>query len=125
MRATASAAGGVDRRGVVEITEGEAAAVIQSVYGGLGVPAVEAMACGLPVITTRAGALPEVVGEDGLVGIQVPPADPEALAGAIDRLLSNDQQRKRMGRAGRERVERCFSWRRAAEETVRVYQEVI
>ena len=118
-------AGGVDRTRLVELYSAAAAAVVPSIYEGFGFPAVEAMACELPVITTRAGALPEVVGEDGLVGIQVPPADPEALAGAIDRILSNDQQRKSMGRAGRERVERCFSWRRAAEETVRVYQEVI
>ena len=63
-----------------------AAAVIPSVYEGFGLPAGEAMACGVPVISTTGGALPEVVGDAGLL---VPPADPAALAAAIRRLLDH------------------------------------
>jgi len=66
-----------------------------------------------------------VVGEDGAAGVLVPPADPEALAATLSRLLSDKELRERMGRAGRERVEREFNWRRAAQETVRVYQELL
>ncbi len=122
---TVTFAGSVDGGRLVELYSAAEIAVVPSVYEGFGFPAVEAMACELPVIATRAGALPEVVGEDGHAGLQVPPADPEALATAIERLLSADEERKSMGQAGRERVEQLFNWRRAAQETVRVYEEVI
>lgn len=100
-------------------------AVVPSLYEGFGFPATEAMACGLPVIASEAGALPEVMGEDSAAGISVPPADPEALAGAIKTLLTDAEARKRMGEAGRKRVENHFCWRRAAEQTVSVYQELL
>jgi len=65
------------------------------------------------------------VGEDGRAGILVPPADPEALAAAIRCLLHNKQLRKSMGEAGRQRVEEHFSWEKAAQETLQVYQELL
>ena len=99
-------------------------AVTASLYEGFGLPAAEAMACGTPVIATRAGALPEIVGEHG-TGILVPPADPPALAAAIKRLLADKQLRQRMGDAARKRIEESFSWEVAARKTLEVYQEVL
>lgn len=97
-------------------------AVTASVYEGFGLPAAEAMACEVPVVATTAGALPEVV-EDGKTGILVPPADATALAGAIKRLLGDEVLKRRLGEAGRRRVERCFSWRETARKTIEVYEE--
>jgi glycosyltransferase involved in cell wall biosynthesis len=97
-------------------------AVVPSVYEGFGLPAGEAMACGVPVVSTTGGALPEVVGDAGLL---VPPADPDALAAAIAALLDDPDRARRLGRAGFERVHRQFTWRRAAERTVAVYREAI
>jgi glycosyltransferase involved in cell wall biosynthesis len=92
------------------------------VYEGFGLPAGEAMACGVPVISTTGGALPEVVGDAGLL---VPPADPAALAAAICRLLDHPDDGRVLGQRGRARVGRIFTWRRAAERTVSVYREAI
>lgn len=100
-------------------------AVVPSLYEGFGFPATEAMACGIPVIASNAGALPELLGPDTKVGISVPPADPEALAEAIKHLMSDEDARKTMGEAGRKRVEAHFNWRQAAEQTVAVYRELM
>lgn len=99
--------------------------VVPSLYEGFGLPAAEAMACGLPVVSTTGGALPEVVGPDGEAGILVPPAHPEALAAAIRRLLTDAPLRRRMGQAGRKRIESEFTWQRAAHKTIEVYMEVV
>jgi glycosyltransferase involved in cell wall biosynthesis len=98
-------------------------AVVPSLYEGFGFPAAEAMSCGLPVISTTAGALKEVV--DAESGILVPPGDHTAIADAIKRLMSDDALRQRMGVAGRARVERLFSWDEAVKKIVAVYQEVL
>jgi len=97
--------------------------VVPSLYEGFGLPAAEAMSCKLPVIATRGGALPEVVGQDGDAGILVPQADPDALAGAIKRLLSDKHLQRKMGEAGRKRVKRNLTWEQAAKRTLEVYQE--
>ncbi len=99
--------------------------VVPSLYEGFGLPAAEAMACGLPVVSTTGGALPEVVGRDGEAGVLVPPAQPEALAAAIRGLLDDASLRKKMGEAGRKRIESEFTWERAAQKTVEVYREVM
>jgi glycosyltransferase involved in cell wall biosynthesis len=99
-----------------------AVAVVPSVYEGFGLPAGEAMACGVPVIATTGGALPEVVGD---AGILVPPRSPQALADAIGRLMDNPERAAALGRAGYERVQAHFTWRRATEKTVSAYREVI
>ncbi len=99
-------------------------AVVPSLYEGFCLPAAEAMACGLPVVATTAGALPEVV-EDGKCGILVPPRDHHALAGALKRLLDDESLRQAMGKEGRERVKRCFTWEEAARKTLEVYREVV
>ena len=98
--------------------------VVPSLYEGFGLPAAESMACGTPVVATSAGALPEVVGEDG-AGILVPPRNAKALAMAIRQVLEDRGQRERMAKAGRERVENLFSWRKVAERTVEVYRELL
>lgn len=97
-------------------------AVIPSLYEGFGMPAGEAMACGVPVISTVGGALPEVVGD---AGILVPPADSKALEKAIVALLDNPERRRLLGKAGLRRVKDSFTWRHAAEKTVDVYREAI
>ena len=99
-------------------------AVVPSLYEGFGLPAAEAMACGLPVVATTAGALSEVV-EDGRSGILVPPRDHYALAGAIKRLLRDEPLRRAMGEEGKRRVESNFTWEEAARKTLEVYREVL
>jgi glycosyltransferase involved in cell wall biosynthesis len=98
------------------------AAVVPSVYEGFGLPAGEAMACAVPVISTTGGALPEVVGD---AGILVPPADHMSLAQAIGRVIENTEAAAEMGRAGYRRVQQRYTWRRAAESTISAYLEVI
>ncbi len=97
-------------------------AVVPSLYEGFGLPAAEAMACGLPLISTTGGALPEVVGDAGLL---VPPADAGALAREMRRLFSDPLQRRELGNKGRRRMEQYFSWKRSAEKTVQVYTEAL
>lgn len=101
------------------------AAVVPSLYEGFSLPAVEAMACGTPLVATTAGALPEVVGPDGGAGLLVDPGDPEALAAALARVLADGGLRRRLGRAGRRRVLRRFTWERAAAGTERAYRAVL
>ena len=100
------------------------AAVVPSLFEGFGLPALEAMACGLPVVATSAGALPEVTGPDGVAALLVPPADPEALARAIRRLLSSPSLRRQLGGQARRRAEQNFSWAKAAAATEAVYVQV-
>jgi glycosyltransferase involved in cell wall biosynthesis len=97
-------------------------AVIPSLYEGFGMPAGEAMACGTPVISTSGGALPEVVGDAGII---VPPGDKEALERAILDLLDHPEKRRELGQAGLNRVGSAFTWRHAAQKTVDVYREAI
>jgi glycosyltransferase involved in cell wall biosynthesis len=97
-------------------------AVVPSVYEGFGLPVGEAMACGVPVISTTGGALPEVVGD---AGVLVPPADSAALAGAMQELLGNPARARDLGLAGYRRVQEYFTWAKAAEKTVDAYREVI
>ncbi len=97
-------------------------AVVPSIYEGFGLPAGEAMACGVPVISTTGGALPEVVGD---AGILVPPGDADALEAAILDLLNNPEKATAVGKAGYQRVQAHFTWKRAAEKTVAAYKEVL
>lgn len=97
-------------------------AVVPSLYEGFGLPAAEAMACGVPLISTSGGALPEVVGDAGII---VPPADADALAKEIMFLLKSHDQRKKMAQAGIDRVNAVFNWPVAAREMVNIYRETI
>jgi len=97
-------------------------AVIPSIYEGFGIPAGEAMACGVPVVSTTGGALPEVVGD---AGILVPPADPQALGQAIGELIDHPAYALRLGQKGYNRIQKQFTWKAAAQKTVACYREVI
>jgi glycosyltransferase involved in cell wall biosynthesis len=97
-------------------------AIVPSLYEGFGFPAGEAMACGLPMISTTGGALPELVGNAGML---VPPSNPGALVKAILTLMDHPGQAEQMGRAGLKRVRDRFTWKRAAEMTVEAYRETI
>ena len=114
--------GPIDNREFVRQYAKASIAVVPSLYEGFGIPAGEAMACGLPVISTTGGALPEVVGD---AGILVPPADPEALSREIMGLLDNPDRAEALGQAGLARVYDHFTWKRAAEKTVDAYRETI
>jgi glycosyltransferase involved in cell wall biosynthesis len=95
---------------------------IPSVYEGFGLPAAEAMSCGAPVVSTTAGALPEVVGDDGIL---VPPANARALADAISALVISSNKRKHLSEIGRKRIVQKFNWRNTAKYTADVYAEAI
>jgi glycosyltransferase involved in cell wall biosynthesis len=100
-------------------------AVVPSLYEGFSLPAIEAMACGVALVATTGGALPEVVGTDGETGLLVAPDDPGELAVAIGRLLDDDQLRRRLGAAGRERVLGRFTWQVTAAGTARQYRALM
>ncbi|MHB2023458.1 MAG: glycosyltransferase, partial [Mycobacteriales bacterium] len=97
-------------------------AVVPSLYEGFSLPAIEALACGTALVASRAGALPEVVGDCARL---VPPGDAQALAGAIAALLDDPTGREELGAAGRERVSKRYSWRSIAEATAEVYHLAI
>ncbi len=99
-------------------------AIVPSFFEGFGYPASEAMACGLPVIATANGALPEVVGSSGEAGLLVPFGDVGALAGAMTELALDRARAAAMGAAARRRIERVFSWREAGRRTAEVLEEV-
>ncbi len=101
-------------------------ALVPSFFEGFGFPASEAMACGLPVIVTDGGALPEVVGTSGETGRMVPFRDARALSAAIGELCAkSDDELRTMGRRARRRVQSAFSWREAARQTGAVLEEVV
>jgi len=95
-----------------------------SVYEPFGLINLEAMGCEAPVVASGVGGILEVV-EDGKTGVLVPPAQPEKLAEALNRVLANPTLGRDMGRAGRKRVEEKFSWASVAERTEQVYADAI
>jgi glycosyltransferase involved in cell wall biosynthesis len=116
--------GRVSREELVRLYSRSELMVSPSLYEGFGLPAAEAMACGTAVVATTAGAFPEVI-EDGVTGLLVPPADAAALADAIARLMNDAALRRRMGEAGRARIEEHFTWRQTALKTAALYEEVL
>ncbi len=97
--------------------------VSPSLYEGFGLPAAEAMSCGRAVIATTAPAFPEVI-DHGETGWLVPPADAAALAEAIRMLHEAPGLRRRLGENGSQAIRERFDWRRAAQQTLAVYEEV-
>jgi len=116
---------GVTTDRIVELYAQSEVAAVPSLYEGFSLPAVEAMACGVPLVATTGGALPEVVGRDGETGLLVAPGDPSALAAALRRALDDGELRARVGAAGRERVLERFTWRKTAEGTVEHYRALL
>jgi glycosyltransferase involved in cell wall biosynthesis len=94
--------------------------VFPSRYEGFGLPVLEAMACGTPVITSNTTALPEVAGD---AAILINPEDPEDLAEAMVKILSDRGLRETLRNSGIERA-RQFTWARTAQETVKLYREI-
>jgi glycosyltransferase involved in cell wall biosynthesis len=116
---------GVSTERIVELYAEAEVAVVPSLYEGFSLPAIEAMACGVPLVATTGGALPEVVGTDGETGLLVPPGDPGALAHTVLRALGDADLRARIGAAGRARVLDRFTWRATAVGTVDNYRAML
>lgn len=119
---------GISDAELVNLVRGAQVACVPSLYEGFSLPAAEAMATGTPLVATTGGALPEVAGPDGETCLAVPPGDAGALAQALGRLLDPDsgpELRRRLGRAGRDRVLAHFAWEQAAIATVERYRAAI
>ena len=97
-------------------------AVSPSVYEGFGFPAGEALSCGVPLVATDGGSLPEVVGDAGII---VPHSNPAALARAIDALLRDENRRDDMSVKARQHILDNFKWERCAREVVQLYRQTI
>ena len=121
---TVTITGRVTREELVQYYSSSEIAIVPSLYEGFGFPAAEAMSCSVPVISTRAGALPEVIGNDS-AGILIPPKDPHSLAEAIKMLLDDHVYRTKIGTNARKRVEEHFTWELAAKEILRIYGELL
>jgi glycosyltransferase involved in cell wall biosynthesis len=106
---------------IVELYAEAELAVVPSLYEGFSLPAVEAMACGVPLVTTTGGALPEVVGAPGESAMLVPPGDAGALAVQLVAVLDDANLRARLAEGGRRRVLDRFTWRRTAQGTAEHY----
>jgi glycosyltransferase involved in cell wall biosynthesis len=100
-------------------------ACVPSLYEGFSLPTAELMACETPLVVSRAGAIPVVVGPDGLCADLVEPGNVDELRTAIAALLDDPARRTAMGRAGRERALERFSWRAVARATAAAYEDVI
>jgi glycosyltransferase involved in cell wall biosynthesis len=116
---------GVSDERLVQLYAEASVAVVPSLYEGFSLPAVEAMACGVPLVATTGGALPEVIGDSGSTALLVPPGDPGALAGALGRVLDDDALAGRLSGAARLRVLKYFTWRACAEGTVEQYRRAL
>ena len=100
------------------LTAGAAALFYPSLYEGFGLPVAQAMACGVPVVTSGVSALPEVAGEGALY------ADPRSLAelrAALERLLLSPELRRKLAQAGRQRAER-YRWEEAARQSLEFFE---
>ena len=113
---------GISTEQMVKFYAEASVAVVPSVYEGFGLPAGEAMACGVPVVSTDGGALPEVVGDAGVI---VPAKNVDAMASAIDELLRDPARRIALGQAGRQRILEKFCWQVCAREMSEYYREVL
>jgi len=112
--------GFVDDEYLPDLYRGALLFVYPSLYEGFGLPVLEAMACGIPVITSNRSSLPEVAGDAALL---VDPTQPEALAAAMSAVLHDDALRQALRAKGLARAA-AFTWEVAAQQTVAVYRTV-
>jgi glycosyltransferase involved in cell wall biosynthesis len=110
--------GWVDDQVRADLLAGATTFAYPSVYEGFGLPPLEAMAAGTPVVASRAGALPEVVGD---AAVLVDPGDVDGLASALSAVLADGSQRHALVAAGRRQVAR-YSWDRATDELAGLYR---
>ncbi|HYP40936.1 MAG TPA: glycosyltransferase family 1 protein [Chloroflexia bacterium] len=101
--------------------QGARAFVLPSIYEGFGLPALEAMACGVPVLASTGGSLPEVVGD---AGILLDPHDAEDWSAALERVLLDEEEERRLRQAGPLQAAN-FSWTKAASQTWALYLRVL
>ena len=113
---------GISDAELAELLASAEVACIPSLYEGFSLPAVEAMASGTPIVASRAGALPEVVGVDGECARLVTPGDVDDLTTVLGELLDSPLELRRLGAAGRRRAVDVFSWESVAAQTVAVYE---
>jgi glycosyltransferase involved in cell wall biosynthesis len=113
---------GISAQEIVELYARATIAVVPSEYEGFGLPAAEAMACAVPVVSTDGGALPEVVGDAGMI---VAKGSPQALATGIADLLRDADKRLALGCAGRARMQARFNWENVAAELTDYYHRII
>jgi glycosyltransferase involved in cell wall biosynthesis len=116
---------GVSDAELVTLMGSAEVACVPSLYEGFSLPTAELMATATPLVVSRAGAIPEVVGPDGLCADLVTPGDVGELATALAALLDDPERRARYGDAGRRRVEELFSWRAVAAATAAAYADAI
>lgn len=116
---------GISDEELVAVMGSAEIACVPSLYEGFSLPTAELMACETPLVVSRTGAIPEVVGPEGLCADMVAPGDVGELATAIADLLDDPERRARMGRAGRARAQELFSWRAVAKATSAAYERVI
>ncbi len=115
-----------DFKTYIQLLRGFDVFVIPSVLDSetFGVAAVEAMACGLPVVAANIGGLPEVV-DDNETGILVPVRDAQAIADALEKLIENTTLRNSFGHNGRIKVEKNYDWKMSVEKMKSLYQSVL
>ena len=118
---------GVPEHRIIELYSEAQLAVVPSLYEGFSLPAIEAMSCGVPLVATTGGAIPEVVGADGDTALCVPPGDSEALAAKLRWALEqpDGELRATVGARGRQRIIDRWSWRHTAEKTVDEYHALL
>ncbi len=116
---------GVPDQRIVELYSEAELAVVPSLYEGFSLPAIEAMSCGVPLVATTGGALPEVTGTHGETCFQTEPGDSDALAATIAAALDDPELRAKVGAQGRKRVMDQWSWRHTALRTIDQYRAVL
>lgn len=99
-------------------------AVLPSLEESFGNAIVEAMACGIPVITTNAGSIPEIITQNKN-GIMIEPGNSHQLASDIENLLNNPEKRRSLGKSARETVVSKYSWESTAKRYLSIYSDLL
>ena len=116
--------GSVPNRLMVNVYRAADLSVLPSFKEATSITGLESMACGLPLVGTRVGGIPDLF-EEGETGLLVPPGDPQAIADALRELITDPARRRAMGECARARAEAHFAWERIAGRTLEAYAEVL